>query len=481
MVLDPQNLPGFARVDQTAVMAAVDNIKALRDIVGNEHVSQTSADRESHSRDESEHEPNLPDAIVYPDTTAQVSEVLALANEHLIPVIGWGAGTSVEGHTIPIHGGIVVDFRRMNRILSVHPEDFQAEVQPGILRLDLEDQLSKQFGLFFPPDPGANASVGGMLANNAAGVRALRYGSAAANVLGLEVVLANGTIVRTGSRSIKQSAGYNLTQLFVGSEGTLGLITAAILKLAPIPEHFTTATIAFPDMTSAAATVYAVMGLGLEPAALELLHEDHIRWMNDEADSDYAVATSLMVEYTGSSQSIVDEAMTTTRALAEANGSIGFSGAPGLEARNAMWRLRHSTRERSHRRFPSHKWLSMDASVPISKLPELIAYCEDICRERAQESRVIGHAGDGNIHMGLHYDPSDQTAADAAAATGRDLVAKAIELGGTSTGEHGIGLGKKQFMVQEHGKAGVETMWAIKRALDPFGILNPGKVLPELD
>ncbi|MBT8199557.1 MAG: FAD-binding oxidoreductase, partial [Acidimicrobiia bacterium] len=431
MVLDPQNLPGFAWVDQTAVMAAVDNIKALRDIVGNEHVSQTSADRESHSHDESDHEPKLPDAIVYPDTTAQVSEVLALANEHLIPVVGWGAGTSVEGHTIPIHGGIVVDFRRMNRILTVHPEDFQAEVQPGVLRLDLEDQLSKQYGLFFPPDPGANASIGGMLANNAAGVRALRYGSAAANVLGLEVVLADGTVIKTGSRSIKQSAGYNLTQLFVGSEGTLGLITAATLKLAPIPEHFATATIAFPDVTSAAHTVHAVMGMGLEPAALELLHADHIQWMNEEADAGFTVAPSLMVEFTGASASMVAEAMATTRHVAETNGSTGFSGTSGLSARNAMWRLRHGTRERSHRRFPGHKWISMDASVPISKLPELISYCEEKCRERGQESRVIGHAGDGNIHLGLHYDPADARAAKAAVATGHDLITKAIELGGT--------------------------------------------------
>ncbi|MBT8250784.1 MAG: FAD-binding oxidoreductase, partial [Acidimicrobiia bacterium] len=422
-------------------MAAVDNIKALRDIVGNEHVSQTSADRESHSHDESDHEPKLPDAIVYPDTTAQVSEVLALANEHLIPVVGWGAGTSVEGHTIPIHGGIVVDFRRMNRILAVHPEDFQAEVQPGVLRLDLEDQLSKQYGLFFPPDPGANASIGGMLANNAAGVRALRYGSAAANVLGLEVVLADGTVIKTGSRSIKQSAGYNLTQLFVGSEGTLGLITAATLKLAPIPEHFATATIAFPDVTSAAHTVHAVMGMGLEPAALELLHADHIQWMNEEADAGFTVAPSLMVEFTGASASVVAEAMATTRHLAETNGSTGFSGTSGLSARNAMWRLRHGTRERSHRRFPGHKWISMDASVPISKLPELISYCEEKCRERGQESRVIGHAGDGNIHLGLHYDPADARAAKAAVATGHDLITKAIELGGTCSGEHGIGLG----------------------------------------
>ncbi|NNL49141.1 MAG: FAD-binding protein, partial [Acidimicrobiia bacterium] len=365
-------------------------------------------------------------------------------------------------------------------ILTVHPEDFQAEVQPGVLRLDLEDQLSKQYGLFFPPDPGANASIGGMLANNAAGVRALRYGSAAANVLGLEVVLADGTVIKTGSRSIKQSAGYNLTQLFVGSEGTLGLITAATLKLAPIPEHFATATIAFPDVTSAAHTVHAVMGMGLEPAALELLHADHIQWMNEEADAGFTVAPSLMVEFTGASASMVAEAMATTRHVAETNGSTGFSGTSGLSARNAMWRLRHGTRERSHRRFPGHKWISMDASVPISKLPELISYCEEKCRERGQESRVIGHAGDGNIHLGLHYDPADARAAKAAVATGHDLITKAIELGGTCSGEHGIGLGKKQYMVPEHGAEAVDTMWVIKRALDPNGILNPGKILPDL-
>lgn len=453
-------------------------IGSLADIVGPDHVTTSDAERELHSHDESDHTPVKPDAVVFPSSTGEVSQIAALANRHRVPIVGWGAGTSVEGHTIPVHKGIVVDFRRMNRILAVHASDFQAEVQPGILRLDLEEHLSQRHGLFFPPDPGANASIGGMLANNAAGIRALRYGAAGANVLALEVVLADGSVIRTGSRSVKQSAGYDLTRLFVGSEGTLGLITAATLKLAPIPEHVSSAVIAFPDVTAAANAVYAIMGYGLEPAALELLHEDHVRWMNEEEGAGFAAAPSLMVEFTGASDNAVEEAMEMTRDIAERHGSVGFAGTVGFEARQAMWRLRHATRERARRRFPGHEWVSMDAAVPISRLPELIAFCEQITADRAQEARVIGHAGDGNLHLGLHFDPEDGAAREAALATGHDLVMKAIELGGTCSGEHGIGLGKIKYMVAEHGAEAIDTMRSIKQALDPNGILNPGKVLP---
>lgn len=447
-------------------------------IVGSENVSTTDAERDLHSSDESSHPAVRPDAVTFPATTAEVRALARYANENSIPLVGWGAGTSVEGHPIPTRGGIVVDFRRMNRILAVHPQDFQAEVQPGVLRLDLEEQLSTNHGLFFAPDPGANASIGGIIANNAAGVRALRYGAASANVLGLEVVLADGTIVATGSRSVKQSAGYDLTSLFVGSEGTLGLITAATIKLVPIPEYAASAIIAFPDVVSASHAVHSIMGHGLEPSALELLHRDHIAWMNDDDGAALPVATSLMIDFTGPTEALVEASLELAINLCSEAGADNVARSKDHQERKELWRLRHGVRERSRRRFAGHEWISMDVSVPISQLPTLVEFCEQVTASRDQEARILSHAGDGNIHLAMHFDPTDQPARSAAVQTGEDLVHKAIELGGTCSGEHGIGIGKKQYMVAEHGAAAVEAMRAIKQALDPNGILNPDKVLP---
>ena len=452
---------------------------SLSEIVGPEFVSTSDSDRDLHSQDESDHPASQPDAVAYPATTEEVSQIAKFANRNEIPIVGWGAGTSVEGHPIPTRGGIVVDFRRMNAIRAIHPQDFQVEVEPGMLRLDLEEHLSAKHGLFFAPDPGANASIGGMIANNAAGVRALRYGSAAANVLALEVVLADGTVISTGSRSVKQSAGYDLTRLFVGSEGTLGLITAATLKLIPIPEHAASAVIAFPDVLAASHAVYAIMGHGLEPSALELLHRDHIAWMNEDEGAGLTEATSLLIDFTGPTHELVTTAIELAIALCQQAGATGITETQSHQERKELWRLRHGTRERSHRRFPGHEWISMDVSVPISKLPALVAFCEEVTKSRGQEARLISHAGDGNIHLAMHYDPADKAGRKAAVQTGEDLVARAIELGGTCSGEHGIGLGKKKYMVAEHGANAVATMWAIKRALDPKGILNPDKVLPD--
>ena len=460
-------------------MATVSLTDALRAIVGPDHVSSTEAERDLHSRDESDHPPARPDVVVWPGSTDDVSRILALANDHHVPVVGWGAASSTGGHTIPTGGGIVVDFRRMNRVLAVHTEDFQAIVQPGVLRLDLEKHLSRH-GLFFPPDPGANASVGGMIANNAAGIRAVKYGATNANVLGLQVVLADGTAIATGCRSIKQSAGYDLTKLFVGSEGTLGLVTEATIRLAPVPEHFTTAVIAFGDVSAAARAVYGIVGQGLAPGALELLHRDHIVWMNEEESVGLTEATSLLVEFTGPSRAAVDETMHLAQEICRDGGATSIESATDHASRTALWRLRHGTRERMRRRFPGAHWVAMDASVPISRFPELIAYAEERCARDGLDGRVVGHAGDGNIHMGLPFDPDDEQASAVAAAIGSDINHRAIELGGTCTGEHGVGLDKRPYMVEEHGHHAIATMWALKRALDPNNILNPGKVLPDI-
>jgi len=447
-------------------------------IVGPDLVAQGTSILELHSHDESTQAPVLPEAVVFPETTAEVSALAAAANRHGIALTAFGAGTSLEGHTVPVHRGIVIDFGRMNQVLSVHDGDFQVTVQPGLLRLDLEKHLSS-YGLFFPPDPGANASIGGMIANNAAGIRTIKYGATRDHVLALEVVLADGRIINTGSRSIKQSAGYDLTHLIVGSEGTLGLVTEATLRVYPIPEHFSTAIVAFPNVPAAAHAVFGIMGHGLEPAAVELVHQDHIAWMNEDEGSKLHVAPSLMLEFTGPNEKAVDEAMTTALAICDDAGSTGSERGLGREARNAMWRMRHSIRERVRRHFPDHKLISVDVAVPISRFPDLIAFSQERAAALGLDYRVMGHAGDGNMHMGLTYTPDDAEERRRAETLSSELVGKALDMDGTSTGEHGIGLGKKAYLVAEHGKAAVEVMRDIKRTLDPNNILNPGKVLPD--
>lgn len=450
---------------------------ALAAIVGTDHVLDTDAERDLHARDESDHPASRPDVVVYPDTAEQVAAIVAVAAQRAIPVVGWGAGSSVEGHPIPVEGGIVVDFRRMDRVVAVYPDDFQAVVQPGVLRLDLEDHLGRH-GLFFPPDPGANATIGGMIANNASGIRAVRHGAVSANVLALQVVLADGRTIRTGSRSIKQSAGYDLTRLFVGSEGTLGLVTEATLRLAPIPEHVGTAVAAFADVREAAAAAQAIIGHGLQPAALELVHEEHVRWMI-EAGAGMETGPSLMMEFAAGTSEAVEASLAAAGRVCEGHASRSFSSGIGRQARAEMWRRRHALREESRRRHPGQHRVSIDVSVPISRFAELVEFCEEAGRRAGVPTRPFGHAGDGNVHLGLYHDPDDADGRARTEALGHEIVMRALDLGGTCTGEHGVGIGKRRYMVPEHGEEAVATMRLLKQALDPKGILNPGKVLPD--
>ena len=450
----------------------------LNHILGAANMSSTHAERDLHSHDESDEPAVLPDVVVWPANTREVSAVAQLANRFSIPITPWGASTSTEGHTVPVGRGIVMDFRRMDAVIEVRPGDFQAEVEPGVLRLDLEKKLIPH-GLFFPPDPGANASVGGMIANNAAGIRAVKYGATSANVLGLEAVLADGTVVNTGSRSVKQSAGYDLTGLIVGSEGTLAIVTRATLKLAPVPTHFSTAMVAFPGINEAAEAVQSIVGYGLAPAALELMHRDHLAWMNEEHGANHPIEPTLLMEFTGASEAAVAEAMDTAVELSNDAGASAVEVGLGHEHRARLWRFRHGQRERLRRRFPNQHWISMDASVPISQFTTLIDFVESRGDELGLTGRVGGHAGDGNIHMGLHYSTDDEVARQQCQDFGSEIVSKAIGLGGTCSGEHGIGLGKRKYMLEEHGTSGIALMRTIKQAMDPSGILNPGKVLPD--
>ena len=446
--------------------------------LGSEKVSTANAERELHSSDESTFPPVMPDVVVWPTSTSDVVQIVKIAAEFGEPITGWGVASSSEGHAIPIQHGIVVDFSRMDQILAVHAEDFQATVQPGVLRLDLEKHLS-QYGLFFAPDPGANASVGGMIANNAAGIRAHKYGATRANVLALEVVLASGEVIETGSRSVKQSSGYDLTRLMIGSEGTLGLVTRATLMLHPVPEHFATAVVGFGSVAEAAQAVYGIIGSGLAPAALEIMHQNHIKYMNEDDGSNWPEVPTLMMEFTGSSKIAIDEAMEEAAAICRYNGASVFTSGLDHQGRKKMWQMRHGARHRYRRRAPGRLWTALDVSVPISNLAEIIEYAEQSAADLNLPGEVLGHAGDGNIHMGIGYTPGNADEQHRASEISRLIVEKALELEGTASGEHGIGLGKRKYMVAEHGAPAVEAMRTIKRALDPNNLLNPGKVLPE--
>ncbi len=453
-------------------------IDDLRQLIPADRVSTTRADREQHSRDQSAHPAHLPDAVVWVQSTAEVSAVLKYAAARRIPVTAWGAGTSIEGNPIPVRGGIILNFRQMDKILEIHAHDFQVTVQPGVLYKDMNKILARH-GLFFAPDPGANASIGGMLANNAAGIRTVKYGATRDNVLALEAVLADGTVIHTGSRSVKQSAGYDLTHLLVGSEGTLAIITAATLKLAPLPEHFSVATAAFPDVAHAAHAVFELIGAGLEPTALELLDTTAIRVMNTEAGINFPETPHLFMEFNG----VNEDALTQTLALAgdicRENEAQQYQSGIGREARARLWEARHRIFEVHLRYFPGKEYFVSDVSVPISNYPALAAAAEKMLVELEIEGSVLGHAGDGNLHVIGFYHADDAAARDKAFRLNKKLVEMALSLNGTSTGEHGVGLGKRKYMVAEHGASAMAVMRRIKTLFDPHGILNPGKVLDD--
>jgi D-lactate dehydrogenase (cytochrome) len=446
----------------------------LVEILSEERVSVSEADRALHGRDQSSHLSHLPDVVVWPEATREVSAILKLAHDRHMPVVGWGAGSSLEGNPIPIHGGIVVNFQRMNRIVAIHAADFQVVVQPGIFYKDMNKVLG-QHGLFFAPDPGANASVGGMIANNAAGTRTVKYGATRDNVLALEVVLANGEVIRTGSRSVKQSAGYDLTHLIIGSEGTLGLVTEATLKLAPLPEHFSAVLATFGSTAVAAEAVYHIMGAGLGPAALELLDTAAVAYMNQDPAIHLPEAPTLLMEFHGSTPETLQTELALVRAICADCQATRFEAGVGRDERDRLWHGRHQLGETLFRAHPGEKYLITDVAVPISHYPELAAYTADLMTMMTLKGALFGHAGDGNLHT-VVFAPEARPHMDLQSFNDQ-VVQKALSLDGTCTGEHGVGIGKQKYMVHEHGEAAVGIMRQIKQLLDPHGILNPGKIL----
>jgi D-lactate dehydrogenase (cytochrome) len=451
-----------------------DFIAQIAAIAGESNVSTAQADIDLHARDQSHHEAHASEVVVWPARPEDVAAILKLANEHHIPVTPWGVGTSLEGNPIPLHGGVLMSFERMNKIVKVHADDFQVTVQPGIGHKDLNAELAR-YGLFFPPDPGANATVGGMLANNAAGIRTVKYGASKDNVLKMRVAMADGRLITVGSHSIKQASGYDLLHLFVGSEGTLGIITEATLKLVPVPAHMSAVVAAFPTVEAAVETVVAVRGSGLDPAALEFVDAAHAVMLSQSDGVSLSAHPTLFMEFHAAHEATLASGIETVREICEEMGAISVRSTTDTAERKKLWHARHHSYEIMVRSHPDKHFFIMDVAVPISAYPELIAYVEALKAERNINAYMIGHAGDGNIHVEFPYANDEEFLMSQQA--DYDIVLKALELGGTATGEHGVGIGKSRFMTAEHGMA-LDVMRTVKQALDPNGILNPGKIFP---
>ena len=451
-----------------------DQISALSGLTDSQRFSTGQSNRELHLHDISAHQGVLPAGIIWPHTTEEVSCILTWAYEQEVPVTPWGAGTSTEGNPVPARGGLVMDMTQMNKILEIRRQDLQVDVQPGVLRKELNRQAGKQ-GLFFPPDPGADASIGGMIANNASGVQTVKYGATKDYVMKLTVVLPRGTIIHTGCKAHKSSSGYDLSRLFVGSEGTLGVVTEATLRLAGIPTHHLAVTITFKKLDQASQSAAVMIGSGLEPAALELLTPELINLMNREKDLRLPEVPSLFCEFHGISKAALQETADQTKELCEDCGATGFKFAIEDSERIELWRARHEAWETIHRAHPGNETLIVDAAVPISRYSEMICYSQKLINEKNAVGYVFGHAGDGNLHVVLTGDPNDEKEWNRLQEINDQIVTRAVEIGGTCTGEHGIGIGKRKFMELEHGKS-YHLMRQIKELIDPKGLLNPGKI-----
>jgi D-lactate dehydrogenase (cytochrome) len=449
-------------------------IASIRGFLG-ERLSTAQAMREQHSRGEDTTPPTLPDAVAFVQTTDEISRIMALCHQHGVPVVPFGAGTSLEGHVNPVRGGISLDLSQMTAVLELNTEDMDCLIEPGVTRQALNDFLRAE-GLFFPVDPGSHCTIGGMCATRASGTNAVRYGTIRENVLGLEVVLADGRIIQTGGRTRKAANGYDLTRLFIGSEGTLGVITKIRLRLHGIPEAISAAVCQFPNLASAVEAVSTVMQSGIPVARIELLDEDQmeacIRYSKLEG---FAATTTLFLEFHGSPASVVEQAEA-VQAVAQDFGATSFEAATDPEARNRLWKARHDAYWAAIALKPGHRGITTDVCVPISRLTEAVVKAKETAKASGQTSCIVGHVGDGNFHCLILFPENDQAALEKAWALDREIVAQGLALGGTCSGEHGIGLGKREFLEQEHGDGALSVMRALKATLDPKGIMNPGKM-----
>ena len=450
-----------------------DLLPILRDLLG-DRVTAAAVVREHHSHGESYHPPAAPDLVAYPHTTDEIRAIARACAERRVPMVPFGAGTSLEGQVLSLEGGVCIDLGQMNKVLRVSVEDLDATVQAGVTHRQLNKHLANT-GLTFFIDPGADATIGGMTATGASGTTAVRYGTMRENVRGLTVVLADGRVIRTGGRARKSSAGYDLTRLFIASEGTLGIISEITLRLQPLPEAVAVAVCAFPSIAAAVNAVIATIQLGVPVARIELLDETQMDALNRYSRLEYQALPTLFFEFHGQNDRDVTDQAEAVEALSADHRGSGFAWVTRLEDRTRLWKARHDAYYASLALRPGSKAWTTDACVPISRLADCIVETKEDLAASFLTGTLVGHVGDGNFHMIYLIDPDrPEEMAEARRLTDR-LVMRSLAMGGTCTGEHGVGIGKMRFLPNEHGEA-VEVMRAIKQALDPLGLMNPGKI-----
>jgi D-lactate dehydrogenase (cytochrome) len=470
--LEPATLRATMKRDPQRNAAPLEGLSRLL----GDRLSTVDTVRLSHGEDESWHPPQLPDAVCFPESTDEVVAIVQMCAEAGAPIIPFGAGTSIEGQLIADHGGVSIDLSQMNRILSVNEQDLDATVQAGVTRKQLNNHLGKT-GLFFPIDPGADASLGGMAATRASGTNAVRYGTMRENVMSLSVVLADGRVIRTARRARKSSAGYDLTRLFVGSEGTLGVITEVTVRLFGRPEATSAGVVAFDDLDSAVNAVILTIQMGIPVARIELLDAVLIDAVNRYSGLDYAKRPTLFLEFHGSEAGVAEQAQAFGEIAAD-HGGGEFRWATRAEDRTKLWQARHDAFYAALALRPGAKGWTTDVCVPISRLAECIHQTAADLEDSFLIAPLVGHVGDGNFHLVFLVDPENPDELREAQRLNDRLVERALAMDGTCTGEHGVGLGKRKYLAAEHGEA-VDTMRAIKSALDPTNLFNPGKILSD--
>lgn len=455
--------------------AVINNVLAILKEQLGERLMVSAAIREQHAQGESWHAPYPPEAVVFPDNTAEVAMIVRTCADAGVPIIPYGAGTSIEGHLGAVEGGISIDMSWMDQVLAVHEEDLDCRVQAGVTRKQLNEHL-RSSGLFFPIDPGADATLGGMAATRASGTNAVRYGTMRENVLSLTVVLASGKIITTAQRARKSSAGYDLTRLMVGSEGTLGIITEVGVRLYGMPEAISAAIVNFPSVAKAVSAVIDIIRMGVPVARIELLDDYSLYAINRYSKTNFPEKDTLFLEFHGTETGVKEQAEIVAD-ITQEHGGGDFDWVTREEDRNKMWAARHTAYYAALALKPGCKGWSTDVCVPISKLAECIAETKKDLEATFFKAPIIGHVGDGNFHMLWMMEEGNQAHIDEATRLNGRLVKRALTLGGTCTGEHGVGVGKLKYLRAEHGDDAVETMQAIKQALDPRNIMNPGKTV----
>jgi len=448
-------------------------LAALRQRLG-DRLSTSAAICAQHGKDESYHQPHAPDAVAFVQSTEEVAAIVGLCAQHKTPIIPFGTGTSLEGHVAALKGGICVDLSQMNHVLRVGAEDLDATVEAGVTRKQLNEYL-RDTGLFFPIDPGADASLGGMAATRASGTNAVRYGTMRENVLALKVVLSDGRVINTSRRARKSAAGYDLTRLFVGSEGTLGVITEVTVRLYGIPEAISAAVCAFPTIAAAVDTVILTIQSGIPVARMELLDEPQMDAINKYSKLDHKVAPTLFFEFHGTTAGVAEQ-VDLVKDIAAEHGGDDFRWATSQEERSKLWQARHDAYYAALALRPGSKGWATDVCVPISRLADCIAETKVDLAQSSIPSALAGHVGDGNFHLIFMIDPNRPEEIAEASRLNDRMVTRALAMDGTCTGEHGVGYGKMDFLFAEHGEA-VEVMASIKRALDPDNLMNPGKIM----